>query len=159
MMASPAAVHEGAHLARKTLLLTVAAIICAASASTQARPEQPGFTYDHQLAVDLGRAYGTALARAMASRLPGKLDLNHPTVIARTFKGNRRLVQVSYRSTHSGVGAVVVLALCREGELTWADSAYWEGERMSPVEEFAQANSDTYYATAPDRCPGADGAP
>jgi len=145
-------------LVRKILLFACATLVCAAS-TTRASPEQPGFTYDHQLALDLGKAYGNALARAMAQKLPAKLELDHPTVIARTFKGNRRLVQVSYRSTKKGTGAVVVLALCREGELTWTDSAYWEGERMSPVGDFASADSDTYYAAAPDRCPTMEGVP
>lgn len=145
-------------LVRHTSLLVAAALVCPAF-SAQALPGQPGFTYDQQLAADLGRAYGAALSRAMTGKLPGALDLDHPTVLARTFKGNRRLIQVSYRSKQSGIGAVVVLALCQEGELTWVDSAYWEGERMSPVEAFAHADRDTYYAAAPDRCPKTEDAP
>lgn len=149
-------------MVRGTFLLAVAAIVFAASTSAstpvaQKLPTQPGFTYDHQLAVDLGRAYGNEMARVMAGSFPGRLDLDHPTVIARTFKGDRRLVQVSYRSSYSRSGAVVVLALCREGLLTWVDSTYWDGERTSRVKEFANADRNTIYAGNPDRCPRRDG--
>lgn len=156
---------RSANLAQRAFLLAVvAAIICAASASAsttlaQTLLTQPGFTYDHQLAVDLGRAYGNEMARVMAASMPGRLDLDHPTVIARTFKGDRRLVQVSYRSSYSRGGAVVVLALCREGLLTWVDSTFWDGARTSRVKEFADADSNTIYAGNPDRCPRRDGLP
>lgn len=115
------------------------------------------FSYDRQLALDLGSAYAHSLAKEMPAKPAGKLDFSTPRVLARIFKDGRHLVQISYGSNQKDVGVFVVLELCPEnGLLTIVDSAYYEG--TSPAEQFAQSGAATYYA-APAVCSKSRDAP
>jgi hypothetical protein len=143
----------------RKLLMTAGLAMFVTSVSAQAASNSSTFPYDGQLALDLGNAYAHSLAKGMAAKSKLTLSFSSPTVVARIFKGDRRLVQISYGSDRKDAGAFVVLELCKEnGLLTVVDSAYFEEAKTSPVEEFSRSNPDTYYA-APSACLSSADAP
>jgi hypothetical protein len=133
----------------RSFLFALAMALACASGPIMAAP---GFAYDHQLALDLGRSYARPLAQ-IAGKSGVALDLDRPKVIARTFQGNRHFVQVSYGAGREGVGAAVTLEQCQDGgPLVWVDWSYWSGGEHPPTEKFENANGDADYV-APNRCP------
>ena len=136
---------------RRFHMVAMAALICA-SAAASAAPDQSGFTYDKGEALDLGLAY----AKPLAGTVNGsgvELDLSTPTVLARTFKGNRHLILISYESNRKDVSANVTLEqLPGHTPLAMVNWSLSNGCRNYQKELFESATGDTAYSDAP-KCP------
>ena len=136
---------------RNVYMVAILAFVCASPAAG-ALPDQSGFSYDRRQAIDLGLGYATPLAQ-IAEKSGAKLDLGTPTVLARTFKGNRHLILISYGSNREDVSATVTLEQpSGSAKLAFVNWSFSNGCRDYQREMFENATSDTPYSDA-SKCP------